>query len=366
MPDSVEAVSATGAPRHARFVGIFAATLGALLVCGIGVNLLLDPLMMFHRPWVGPHYVSNERYRVPGFARSLDYDTAIVGASTAMAIAPRDVKSILGGDPIVLVIGGATIGEESLAVAVAAKQGKLKRVIWLVDPLVFSFGDRRADAQMPEYLYQGGASNLLRYVLDRATLTMSVNLGLLLLGGPQSSDFVSDIDALYRLPAPSEYSAAAVKDAFYSESALTELQRRERAVYPPFEEMKVAQSFARNVSETIRAHPGIKFEVVLTPSSVAFYQFLKRHFPRRFEQSLFVRKLAYEQVVELPNARLFDMQTDAAITEDYRNFHDMLHFSPEAGSRILQAIRDGKAAKAASEPAARTHLMDSIARVPVP
>ncbi|MDP1602864.1 MAG: hypothetical protein Q8M03_06320 [Legionella sp.] len=366
MAGSTEAFLNAGGLRHARFVWMFGAILGTLLACGIGANFLLDPLMMFHRPWVGPYYASNERYRVPGFARSLDYDTAIVGASTAMAIMPGEVRAILGGAPVIQVIGGATISEESLAVNVTAQQGKLKRVIWLVDPVVFSFGDRRADAQLPEYLYVGGASNLLRYLLDRATFTMSLTLARHLLDGSRSDEFVSSLDALYRLPAPSEYSNAAVKEAFYSEKALAELQRRERAVYLAFDESKVAKTFDRHVFETIKMHPRVKFEIVLTPSSVAFYQYISRHFPKRFEQSLFVRKLAYERIMGLPNARLFDMQTDTAITEDYRNFNDMLHFSPGVGNRILEAIRDGKAVSDVSEPAARAHLIDSVARVPLP
>ena len=75
-----------GSAAHQRFVKILALIVAVRLTSCAGVNVIYDPLMMFHPPWREPLFSLNERYRVPGFARSLEYDTAVFGASSAMAI----------------------------------------------------------------------------------------------------------------------------------------------------------------------------------------------------------------------------------------------------------------------------------------
>jgi hypothetical protein len=266
------------------------------------------------------------------------------------------------------VIGGASIAEEGLAAETTLRQGKAKRVVWLLDSLVFNYSGPRREVQMPHHLYGSDLSGLVRYLLDRTTLSMSVAITRYLLDGNPPKDFVFNLDDLYGsvLPHSSVYSAEAVRQAFHSEWAVAELARRERAVHTPFDEDGVARAFAEHVVSLISRYPEVTFDIVLPPSSIAFYQFLRQHFPRRLAQHMFLRKLAYEQIPNFTNARLFDIQANADITENYGNFSDMLHYSPDVGRRILETIRNGNAATTAAAEMADRALIESIARVPTP
>lgn len=332
------------------------------------LNYVFDPLMIFHKPWFDPLYFKNERYRIPGFARSLDYDTAIIGASSAAALLPQDIRAILDVDPVLQSIGGATIREESLAVDFTARQGKLKKVIWLLDPATFNYADWRPDVQMPLYLYQDDFMAFVRYLLSGSTLLMSISVVRYQVDGGQPGDFFLVLDSPYQneLPLPPAYSCEAVNKAFHSEAATVELQRRERGMYVPYDEAKIARSFFDNVTDVIQKYPNITFDMVLSPSTTAFYQFLNKKFPARYSQQMFVRKLAYQYIPNLPNARLFDMQIEQDMAENYENFSDMLHYSPTVGRRILEALRDGRSVSPESESWARDVLMRSIVRLPLP
>ncbi len=101
-------------------------------------------------------YVKDERARIPGVIRNRDYDTAVVGASSAWAVRPADVAAILGGKAAILVVSGGTAAEEGLVAAAAAAQGRAKRIVWLLDSVVFNYAGMRPDAQMPTYLYRPG------------------------------------------------------------------------------------------------------------------------------------------------------------------------------------------------------------------
>jgi hypothetical protein len=100
----------------------------------------------------------------------LDYDAAIVGASTAMAITPADARDILGVQPVVLVMGGATIGEQGIVIEHGLRTGRIKKVIWLIDAVTFSFPTFRWDAPFPMELYDGGLADRLQYLFSRVTL----------------------------------------------------------------------------------------------------------------------------------------------------------------------------------------------------
>lgn len=351
---------------HAGFNRVFASVLVGCLVLVSGFNFACDPLLLFHSPWFKEIYSSNERFRIPGFVRSLEYDLALVGASSAMAIRPADIKQFLERRPVMLVIGGATIAEESLAAETVLKQGKVRRLLWTLDPLVFSYPKWRRDVQMPLHLYRAEPADIAQYLLGRTTTNMSLTVISYVLGGPLPNDFVSDLDELYQLPKQSDYSPDSVRKAFYSTSAIAELHRRERALHTPFDEAHVSVAFDEYILALARRYPDVHFDVVLSPATTAFYQFMQRNFPSRFAQHMFVRKLAYERLTTETNVRVYDLQTDQSITADYRQFTDMLHFSPDVGRRILAAVRDGRAVDSTGEPASRKAIERSMAQIALP
>lgn len=350
--------------KYAHFNRVFGTLLCGFLLLFAGLNFVCDPLLIFHPPWFKEIYSSNERFRIPGFARSIDYDTALVGASSAMAIHPADIQELLKVRPVIQVIGGATLAEESLAAEVTLNQGKASRILWILDPLIFNWSEWRPDVQMPRHLYREDLAGKAQYLLDRVTLKMSLMVLKYAFGGPISDEFVSNLGNPYTLPSKSNYSPESVRKAFHSTLALAELNRRERAMYTPFDEERTSLMFEKYIHSLVRRNPDVHFDIVLSPSTVAFYQFMQMNFPHRLEQYQLVRKLSYERLTVEENVRVYDLQINQAITTDYEQFSDMLHFSPDVGRRILEVVRDGHSVVAAGEPAARAAIKRSITKLP--
>lgn len=353
---------------HSIYIRSFLISLISIIIIAIAVNFYVDPLMIFRGPFLPDTYVKDERARIPGIIRNRDYDTAVVGASSAWAVRPKDVAALLGGKAVMLIVSGGTAAEEALLATTAAAEGRAKRIVWLLDSVIFNYAGKHPDAQMPTYLFRPSARNLMRYLLDGRTAQMSAALIYQKLTGQMSDSFTPiDMDDAQTVRSPqAECSPASVARAFHSQTAVTELRRREKATYTPYDEALIARAFSEHVTSVVRRYPNVTFEIVLPPATVALHQFSRTWFPDRFRQLMQLRELAYRELPHLPNARLYDLQTDAGVVGNYELFSDMLHFSPSVGRIILESIRDGKSVETAALGEANSRLLQAIEQIPVP
>ncbi|MBL0930422.1 MAG: hypothetical protein IBJ15_09920, partial [Alphaproteobacteria bacterium] len=164
--------------RAYSFVLVVAAlaALGAIA----GANFIVDPLQRF-RPaaFYPPQFEAQQRLQGPALARSADYDSVILGTSTAENVFAADANSILGGKFLRLPISGGSPREQRLVLDVALDTRKPKRVLWFVDGFVLTQPRdfvRNDFGPFPYYLYESGIDGISRYLLNFEMLEKSLGI----------------------------------------------------------------------------------------------------------------------------------------------------------------------------------------------
>ena len=88
-------------------ISTIALALLALIVVGI-INVLFDPLFIYHKPLFGLQpVITNERYQNAGVAKNFDYDNVIIGNSLSQNFKPSDFNEGFGGNTVKLTSAGS-------------------------------------------------------------------------------------------------------------------------------------------------------------------------------------------------------------------------------------------------------------------
>lgn len=321
----------------------------ALLAAMAGFNAWVDPLQYYrlasHYP---PAWSENARYQVPGMARNLDYEVAVIGNSHAQNFLPEDVGRALGRPAMNLSIQGSTIREQALVLDLAARRDPLQRVLWVIDHGAFTRHDEVVEdlGPFPWHLYRGGLEAASHYLLGIDTLVASVR-ALRAETAPTLSEYLGrHIEA--------NYSAERVHGDWDATLArwTPVLKARWMAYAPRWAELReVAQ---RRVIDSIRAHPGIEFDLVLAPITLLSYGSDGLMHDEQLAQRLLLAEYLVEATADLPNARVHDFRSLAAASDPAR-FKDLQHFDPRVNLEILESIAAGK-----PHPVATGELADLI------
>lgn len=157
-------------------------TLGWMLPLAVivGVNWVVDPYRIFHKPWVGNDYYTSGmtmRETAAGIINTEEFDSIILGSSMASNFSPDEASQLFGDRFVNITMNGSGIPERSLVLNYALRRKKLSEVIFSFDwgslrkvvsespiaPYIFLYDENRANDLM---IY---ASNLkpIRYAFCR-------------------------------------------------------------------------------------------------------------------------------------------------------------------------------------------------------
>lgn len=323
-----------GAAYRNRSFLIASLTMAALTATAIATfNYIVDPFQYhrvakLYRPilWGGM-----QRYQNAGLARNFAEDTVVVGSSVTENFLPSDILRIWGHAATKLSISGSTAHEQFLVLRAALQSGRVKNVFWGLDTGAFYFAPtavRDDQAPFPWHMYRDSPLPNLEYLLALGTTRLSIAA----LKGYGETNF----DAYHAWHDKFEFGPIVTIKAWGGTCASFKEKYLEGR-YPPSAELarRRDQSIQQNLVELIRAYPNVTFHLFLPPLATLIYipassRLLPIHLPFR-------TKLA-EAVVELPNARLFDFQADAIISNDLGRFKDPLHFDIATTRQIISAI----------------------------
>jgi hypothetical protein len=99
-----------------------------------------------------------------------------------------------------------------------------------------------------------------------------------------------------------------------------------------------------------RAHPDIRFDLVLPPYSILGYANDFRVSDEWFFQRMLMRHELREFAATAKNVRLWDFQTERAITEDFSHYKDLEHYDMEVARLMLNRIAHGEPLSASGAP----------------
>lgn len=322
----------------ALFLGLFA-----------GFNFVIDPLQIFHRPWITPaRYSSDPRFGNAGLIRSQEFDTAFMGTSYSVQLRQSEIDQRLGGKSLKLAISGGTSKEQNV-VLTAALTRHPKRIVWQMDDYMFrNSGD--VDAYMPADLYQMNLKGLAEYLLNLRTARESLWMVLRSLKPLQRVAHVmlitgyltfNETDVMELNTFPSNIDPASVFNSARAKAAFEQQVKSPHLLSAGIDYASMVVNFDRDALKLIKDNPDTQF-TIFPPSSILHWAAMRDASPQTLADIYKLSQHELTQLTRLPNATVHDFRAVEQITHDLDNYTDTIHYSPQVNRRILSFIAAGE------------------------
>lgn len=303
------------------------ATLGLMA----GLNYAVDPLARIRPNTSGLFLKAQEREMNPGIARSLKYDTVIIGSSLMENLDPAYIEKVAGWKAINLAVEGSTGYEQRRNLEVALRTGQVKRVIWGMDWGSFSHlpYESSPGPGVPDYLYTDeGPADYIQYVFNVSVLRASLKK----LAG---IDLVREED-LGRLHNWNDEYRFGCQQIEVEEA-------RFRRVGSIFNHHKVG-TYRRNVETNFMAlvdeFPNITFYALIPPYSAQWLRSIRSYNPFALNDYLGFRH--YLAGLRRPNLQVFDFMADEGVVTDGTNYRDLAHYSESINEMMFRRMYSGE------------------------
>jgi len=208
----------------------------------------------------------------------------------------------------------------------------LRRVIAVLDFNEFAGGpDERQDVAgpLPRYLYDRNPFNDLPYLLSWDTLQKAWGI----VTNDMHERFTSDADAPWFWGNVVRFG----RDEVLRGLDLAHLNARYQQPQRSLDGMR--RSFEHNLLPLLRSHPETEFDIVWPPYSILVWvDFAQRD---QLQVSLDFKRYVFEATRALPNVRIVDLQSEAAITHDLDRYDDIYHFDPGVNEWLIRVVCGG-------------------------
>ena len=147
--------------------------LTAVLLSSVAtVNILIDPLFQYHKPWFGMEpVITNERYQNAGVIKNFDFDNVILGTSLSENFLVSDVNDTFGGKSVKLTMSGSSTYNMTYQMELIKKRGLCPNIILCdMDPVLFESPTDTVKNPLPIYLYNDYFTDDVEYLFNFAIL----------------------------------------------------------------------------------------------------------------------------------------------------------------------------------------------------
>ena len=309
----------------------------ALLLALALPTAIIDPYFHYHAPLDGLSYwLHNERYQNDGIVRNFECDAIISGTSLCENFKTSEFDSLFGVTSVKAPFSGASFREiaDNLDRAFAAHDD----LRYIIRSLDYDYLLRAADYYhyegLPDYLYDDNLLNDTSYLLNFEILVDETAKVLRRTGeGKPMTTF--DYYASWDTSAgttPDEYFDWRQEHEtanLYDGEGLTEENRE-----------KIRENVAVNVARQAEENPDTQFYLFFPPCSIYFWD---REIQRGDALELLdAITLAVEELIGYDNVHLFLFTDREETICDIGDYSELLHYSADTNSRILEWMRDGE------------------------
>ena len=137
------------------FVRLTLILTAVILAFVAAVNIAVDPLFQYHKPWFGLEpVITNERYQNAGVIKHFDFDNAILGTSLSENFKISEVDDTFGGNSVKLTMYGSSIYNMTYQLELMKKRGVKPRVIMCdMSHILFEAPNDTLKNPLPTFLY---------------------------------------------------------------------------------------------------------------------------------------------------------------------------------------------------------------------
>ncbi len=151
-----------------RFIKLSLSLTLILLILVASVQVAIDPLFQYHKPWFGLKFViADERYINAGVAKNGSFENAVIGNSMSENYMPSDVSALFGGESVSLVMYGSYALDWSYVLNILSKRNsRVNNILINLDPYVFEASPTHFEHELPRYLYDDNIVNDVKYLFN--------------------------------------------------------------------------------------------------------------------------------------------------------------------------------------------------------
>lgn len=291
-------------------------------------SYVVDP-HQYYRP--STFYYTNMRYLAPGLAKHIDYEVVVVGDSLSQNFIRSDIDRVFGQPGVNLSLSGSTLFEQRVVLENAIRTGKVRRVIWGVQPRVAGGlpDQTRDDEAFPAFMYDDNPFNDWPYLFNLDLIKLSLEK--LRTGESKTPPDLDTLNAWFMNPRHRPDSDKVLKK-FRLPAGSTDF------VPDHLRLDRLTANFEHNIMPMLQAHPEVEFIIFIPPHSVLSHVLDQRARPALFATLMAFQRHMFHRLTEAPNVRLFYFDAEPRVTHNLSNYKDLKHFGLHINRWILRAF----------------------------
>jgi len=326
-----------------------------LFVCpliAIGLTYIIDPLQYRKKAHYSPIYSNQERLQMPTLARTLDYDSIVIGNSHLHNFTPLKVKESLGFQALNLTMSSATLYEQDLLLKIALQRNIVKNVIWGIDGVLMEDEFERIQLEFgPFYAFlyqQPSLLNVVKYVTNLFAIQMTLEILVKYFTGVEKrvyAHYTNDLNtyhsgrAFWSFP-PSDTQELKKINEIYSISKKANFDIKKVDDYLKTTEGSNLRKNLERILNIIRLHPSVKFFIFAPPYSIAYFR--EDHKEEKLNRYLYGQYIILRELLKYENVHLYGFQNNENIILNLNNYKDKTHFLKEISYELLSFIKQNK------------------------
>ena len=304
------------------------------VICGAALlALVVDPHYRYHEPFFYDKVYYEIYATAPNLLQHDDYTLLMLGTSMTRNFFIADIEKTFGEKAIKLAASGGTMRDlkKFFDVALAAKQKKLRRVVFLLDIYALN----KADAHWTEfdYMYRHDHREDYRYLFSRKTFSNMFYLVKRKQRPKRQRIHQTDRNRMFS----TEYKGKpygwkeVMKDALHNEMSHHSMT--------PYDPEIFQKNFHNELLPMFDRNPDIEFTVYLPPYHIYTYC-QSEHFGEA--DALITQKTwVMKELLKRKNVVLHDFQAAEEIVCKHEYFSDVQHFCNDAAQIILKDLLNG-------------------------
>lgn len=327
-----------------RFWKCFLGTLIGILLFLAGVLWIVDPYgnLPGSPPFERTAMASNQRFSYPAVARSPQFDSAVIGTSTARMLEPRVLNKILGGRFANLSMNSARAYEQARLFGVFRQEHETPKTVLIgidsewcaveASPTKYTF------RRFPEWMYDANPWNDIPHMFEFKSFEVVGRQAAYLLG-LKAAKYGPDGYANF-LPPDSDYDLQKVRKTIYGSPE----PRPRDLVTSPFSvppDTRATWSFPSHeyLRDMLDSLPAETRKILFF---VPYHSFV---LPRRDTIGYYQWQECKERITRIvtphQNAALLDFMIDSPLTSRDENYWDSQHYTAAVSKDFIRLIAIG-------------------------
>lgn len=343
---------------------LLALFLGIIIVL-VGLNYIVDPYRIFHKPWVRDNYYLNDhsmRVEASGIVKNEEFDSIILGNSESENFSAYQASQVLKANYVNISMNGSSMIERTFVLNYALQQKNIKQVIFQLEGMSPNT-KLLSDTPIGPYsfLYDQYAMNdLLFYMINIKNSRYLLCTNMLFSIDSVCKHKTKKLDSLVEWGSnPDHYNRFGGLNKWINAMNSVPIQYSFKSILKSrnkinanqvkkiditkthYHREKYKQFIEKDMLNLVKQNPNTEFYLFFPPYSRVKYAIAQQSEPQTFENYKEIIRLIVDDFGQFPNVKVFGFEREGFL-DDIANYNDIIHYHPRYNQAILGWMKMGK------------------------